>query len=439
MKVLKFGGTSVGKPERMHSVAKLITAEAGQKIVVLSALSGTTNTLVEIGNKLFANDKPGAKAIIDNLYQHYLDFHVNLVKNEQNIKATKQVIDEHFDWMHGLLDSGFSEVLSKELLAQGELLSTKMFAVYLEEINVKATLLPALEYMKIDEYSEPDISFLKAGISDLLNEKPGYDIYVTQGYICKNHKGEVDNLKRGGSDYSATLIGAAIQSEEVQIWTDIDGMHNNDPRIVDNTYPIRELSFNEASELAYFGAKILHPSSIWPVQQYNVPTRLLNTMDPKAPGTYISSEEKTADVKAIAAKDKIIAIRVKSTRMLLAYGFLRKIFEVFENYRTPIDMITTSEVAVSLTIDDDTNLEKIVKDLESFGVVMVDKDQSIICIVGNLVVQSKGIVRKVFGALEDFPIRMISYGGSRYNISILVDTQYKKDVLVSLNQALFKL
>jgi aspartate kinase len=439
MKVLKFGGTSVGRPERMHSVAELITADAGQKIVVLSALSGTTNTLVEIGSKLFANDKPGAETIIDNLYQHYLDFHVALVKDEQNIKACKQVIDEHFDWMRNLLNVEFSEPMNKELLAQGELLSTKMFEVYLKEINVKGTLLPALEYMRIDEYSEPDIAFLKTEITKLVDENPGFDIYVTQGYICMNHKGEVDNLKRGGSDYTATLIGAAIQSEEVQIWTDIDGMHNNDPRIVDKTYPIRDLSFNEASELAYFGAKILHPSSIWPVQQYNVPTRLLNTMDPKAPGTYISSEEKTSDVKAIAAKDKITAIRIKSTRMLLAYGFLRKIFEIFEKYRTPIDMITTSEVAVSVSIDDSSHLESIVKELEDYGMVMVDTDQTIICIVGNLVVQKKGIVKKVFEALEEYPIRMISYGGSRYNISILVDSQYKREILISLNKALFNL
>ncbi len=439
MKILKFGGTSVGKPERMHSVAKLITANTDQKIVVLSALSGTTNTLVEIGDKLFSKDKAGAEATIDTLYKHYLDFHLNLVQQSHSIDAAKQVIDEHFDWMRNLLKRDFTEVLNKELLAQGELLSTKLFDIYLKEINVKGTLLPALEYMRIDEFSEPDIDFLKSQLSTLLKEKAGYDIYVTQGYICKNHKGEIDNLKRGGSDYSATLIGAAIQAEEVQIWTDIDGMHNNDPRIVDKTYPIRDLSFNEASELAYFGAKILHPSSIWPVQQYNVPTRLLNTMDPEAPGTYISSEEKTNDVKAIAAKDKITAIRIKSSRMLLAYGFLRKIFEIFEKYRTPIDMITTSEVAVSLSIDDETNLENIVKELENFGLVTVEKNQTIICIVGNLIAHSKGIVKQIFDALEEFPIRMISQGGSRYNISILVDSKYKKDVLVSLNKALFNL
>lgn len=439
MKILKFGGTSVGKPERMQNVAQLISSDTDKKIVVLSALSGTTNTLVEIGNKLFAKDKSKAKNIIDILYQHYLDFHVNLVNGEQALNAAKAVIVEHFNWMSGLLDCDFSEALNKELLAQGELLSTRLFDIYLKEININATLLPALEFMRIDENAEPDINFLRSRISALLKEKEGYDIYVTQGYICKNHLGEFDNLKRGGSDYTATLIGAAILADEVQIWTDIDGMHNNDPRVVGNTYPIRELSFNEASELAYFGAKILHPSSIWPVQQYNVPTRLLNTMDPSAPGTIISSEEKTTDVKAIAAKDQIIAIRIKSSRMLLAYGFLRKIFEVFEKYKTPIDMITTSEVAVSLTIDDDKNLDKIVHELQPFGAVTIDYDQTIVCIVGNLVAHNRGIVRKVFDAIENYPIRMISYGGSRYNISILVDSQYKKDVLISLNKGLFNL
>lgn len=439
MKILKFGGTSVGKPERMQSVARIITADGGQKIVVLSALSGTTNTLVSIGDKLFAKDRQGAGKTIEDLYQHYLDFHVQLLKNPELVKSGRAVIDEHFNWMRGLLNKDFTEELNKETLAQGELMSTRLFDLYLREINVNATLLPALDFMKIDEFSEPDIDFLRDRLSALLKEKAGFDIYVTQGYICRNHRGEVDNLKRGGSDYTATLIGAAIKAEEVQIWTDIDGMHNNDPRIVEKTYPIAELSFNEASELAYFGAKILHPSSIWPVQQYNVPVRLLNTMNPEAPGTYISDEEKEANVKAVAAKDGITAIRIKSSRMLLAYGFLRKIFEIFEKYRTPIDMITTSEVAVSLSIDDDTNLDKITKEMEKFGVVSVDRDQTIVCIAGNLIAHSRGIVRKIFEALEPFPVRMISYGGSRYNISILVESKYKKDVLIMLNKVLFNL
>lgn len=439
MKILKFGGTSVGKPERMKSVARIITADPGQKIVVLSALSGTTNTLTAIGEKLFANDKPGAKTVIKELYEHYIVFHKQLLKVDENVNAAKAVIDEHFTWLKELVEKDFSESLNKETLAQGELLSTKLFDIYLKETGVNATLLPALEFMKIDEYSEPDIEFLRQKLSAMLNSKPGYDIYVTQGYICRNHKSETDNLKRGGSDYSATLIGAAIKAEEVQIWTDIDGMHNNDPRIVENTFPIRQLSFNEASELAYFGAKILHPLSIWPVKQYDVPVRLLNTLDPSAPGTYISHDEKEANVKAVAAKDGITAIRIKSSRMILAYGFLRKIFEIFEKYRTPIDMITTSEIAVSLTIDDDIHLDQITSEMEKYGAVTVDKDQTIVCIAGNLIAHSRGIVRKIFEALEPFPIRMISYGGSRYNISILIESKYKKDVLIMLNKVLFNL
>jgi len=439
MKILKFGGTSVGKPERMQSVARIITADPGQKIVVLSALSGTTNALVAIGEKLFAKDKQGAKSAIEELYDHYLDFHKQLLKKGESIKSAREVIDFHFDWLRGLLEKNFTETLNKETLAQGELLSTKLFDIYLKETGVNATLLPALEFMRIDENSEPDIDFLRKNLKTMLDSNPGYDIYVTQGYICRNHKGEADNLKRGGSDYTATLIGAAIKADEVQIWTDIDGMHNNDPRIVEKTYPIRELSFNEAAELAYFGAKILHPLSIWPVQQYDVPVRLLNTLDPSAPGTYISHDEKEANVKAIAAKDGITAIRIKSSRMLLAYGFLRKVFEIFEKYRTPIDMITTSEVAVSLTIDDDSHLAEITREMEKYGAVTVDRDQTIVCIAGNLIAYSRGIVRKIFEALEPFPIRMISYGGSRYNISILIESKYKKDVLIMLNKVLFNL
>lgn len=439
MKILKFGGTSVGKPERMQQVARLITSDQDRKLVVLSALSGTTNALVDIGEKLFANQKEQAAAAIDGLYAHYMAFKEEMYSGQQEKNEALAAIDQRFSFLKDLLDRPFNQVLNKELLAQGELLSTRLFDIYLKELNVNALLIPAFDFMRIDENSEPDIAFLREKLGRLLKERNGYDIYVTQGYICKNHKGDIDNLKRGGSDYTATLIGAAIQAQEVQIWTDIDGMHNNDPRIVDKTYPIADLSFDEASELAYFGAKILHPSSIWPVQHYNVPVRLLNTMNPQAAGTTISSEEKTADVKAIAAKDGITAIKIKSSRMLLAYGFLRRVFEVFEKYRTPIDMITTSEVAVSLSIDDDSSLNDIVEELKQFGLVHVDRDQTIICIVGNQIVQSKGIVEKIFQALEDLPIRMISYGGSKYNISILMDSKYKKEALIALNKALFHL
>ncbi|MGK7395859.1 MAG: aspartate kinase [Candidatus Cyclobacteriaceae bacterium M3_2C_046] len=437
MKVLKFGGTSVGKPDRMKNVANIVTVSEGQNLVVLSALSGTTNSLVEIGECLRKKEAEKARQLIEQLYQHYLGFYQDLLHQPDSLDQARQIIESHFNFIFSLVGADFSQKLEKELLAQGELMSTKLFLTYLREKGFSAILIEAFDFMRIDQYADPDVDYLRNRLGHMLQEQNQYDIYITQGYICKNHEGETDNLKRGGSDYSATLIGAAIQAEEVQIWTDIDGMHNNDPRVVDKTYPIAELSFNEASELAYFGAKILHPSSIWPVQHYNVPVRLLNTMNPQASGTFINQEEKTADVKAIAAKDGITAIKIKSSRMLMAYGFLRKIFEVFEKYRTPIDMITTSEVAVSLTIDDDRALDQITQELAPFGTVHIDRDQTIVCIVGNLVVQRKGIVKKVFESLENIPIRMISYGGSKYNISLLIDSNHKKDVLMNLNEALF--
>jgi len=439
MKVLKFGGTSVGKPERMQQVAKIVQNGDEPKIVVLSALSGTTNALVEIGDLLLKKEIESANTVTENLFQHYHSFIKELYQEDNLQNKANLIVEEHFNYIKALQSLEFTGLENKELLAQGELMSTKLFNLYLQQEKVKAVLLPALEFMKMDAYQEPDINFLQQEFKRQLETNQNYQIYITQGYICRNHKNEIDNLKRGGSDYTATLIGAALGSEEVQIWTDIDGMHNNDPRIVDKTYPIAELSFNEAAELAYFGAKILHPSSIWPVQQYNVPVRLLNTMNPEAKGTFISAAELTEDVKAVAAKDGITAIKVKSSRMLMAYGFLRKLFEVFEKYKTPIDMITTSEVAVSLTVDDNTFLEPIIQELEKYGTVNVDYNQTIICIVGNLVVQRKGIVKKIFQAVEDYPVRMISYGGSKYNISLLIDSQHKEPVLRSLNKVLFAL
>lgn len=440
MKVLKFGGTSVGQPDRMKRVAELVTADTDAKIVVLSALSGTTNTLVAIGDAMLAEKREHSLKLIEDLYNHYQAFINQLFEGytETRQKAL-QIADEHFDFMRSLTGNPFSVKENKELLAQGELLSTNFFNLYLSATGNENELISALNFMAIDQNNEPDIGYLQSRLSAILNQHASKNLFITQGYICLNSAGEIDNLKRGGSDFTATLIGSAMQSEEVQIWTDIDGMHNNDPRIVDNTYPISELSFNEASELAYFGAKILHPSSVWPVQQYNVPVRLKNTMNPDAPGTFISSEEKVMDVKALAAKDKITAIKIKSSRMLMAYGFLRKIFEVFEKYKTPIDMITTSEVAVSLTIDDDRSLQQIIEELEPFGSIHVDREQTIVCIVGNLVVQKEGIVQKIFAALEEIPIRMISYGGSKYNISLLIDSRFKSEVLVRLNKTLFNL
>ncbi|QEH40842.1 aspartate kinase [Chitinophaga sp. XS-30] len=439
MKVLKFGGTSVGKPERMHAVAKLITADPDAKIVVLSALSGTTNALVEISQSLSEGKKVQAKQQIDKLESHYRTFCEQLVSGKDGREKTKAIIDEHFEFLNIILKISFNEALNKDILAQGELLSTKLFCAYLEEAGINAVLLPALEFMSIDEFEEPEIPRMKVRLTALIEQQKGQTIFITQGYICRNAKGEIDNLKRGGSDYSASLIGAAIQASEVQIWTDIDGMHNNDPRVVKKTFPIDQLSFDEAAELAYFGAKILHPASIWPAQHFNIPVKLLNTMQPDAKGTIITEMPNGDGVKAIAAKDGIIAIKIKSSRMLLAYGFLRKIFEVFEKYRTPIDMITTSEVAVSITIDDQKNLEQILKELQPFGTVELDHHQAIVSIVGNEVAATPSIIKKLFDSLNEIPLRMISYGGSRHNISILVNGQYKERTLQLLNKGLFDL
>lgn len=439
MKVLKFGGTSVGKPERMHAVARLITADNDPKIVVLSALSGTTNALVEIGQSLAEGKKEQAKQQIDKLEKHYRTFCEELIKQDATRAKAKAVVDEHFEFLTIILKISFNEALNKDILAQGELLSTRLFTIYLEEAGVKAVLLPALDFMSIDEYEEPEIPKIKIKLGNLIDKQKGQQVFITQGYICRNAKGEVDNLKRGGSDYSASLIGAAIQASEIQIWTDIDGMHNNDPRVVDKTFPIEQLSFDEAAELAYFGAKILHPASIWPAQHFNIPVKLLNTMQPEAKGTIITELPNGDGVKAIAAKDGIIAIKIKSSRMLLAYGFLRKIFEVFEKYRTPIDMITTSEVAVSLTIDNLQNIDQILKELQPFGTVELDHHQTIVSIVGNEVAATPSILKKLFDSLNEVPLRMISYGGSRHNISILIGGQYKEKTLQLLNKGLFNL
>jgi len=439
MKVLKFGGTSVGLPERMRQVAEIITSDRESKIVVLSALSGTTNALVKIGEELGAGNRDIAKNEIDKLYKHYLNFYKEVFNKAESHANAQSIIETHFVFIRSLLDVDFGDHYTKELLAQGELMSTKLFCLYLDEKGFKSVLLPALEFMSINAKNEPDMEAIKKKISELLAKNKDCNLFVTQGYICLNAEQEIDNLKRGGSDYTASLIGAAVMADIVEIWTDIDGMHNNDPRIVEKSRPVADLSFDEASELAYFGAKILHPSSILPAKQYNVPVQLKNTMDPASYGTMISAEEKTKEIKALAAKDGITAIKIKSTRMLLAYGFLSNVFAIFEKYQTPIDMIATSEVAVSLTIDKDHNLNEIVAELKSFGAVTVDSDQSIICMVGNDIVQEKGIVKKIFNALEDIPVRMISYGGSKYNISVLTETSYKKEALIALNRELFNL
>jgi aspartate kinase len=439
MKVMKFGGTSVGKPERMRQVSELITADTEPKIVVLSALSGTTNSLVEIGNAIAEGNREKAKDLIDKLEAHYQSFIAQLVKTAPALARAKAIVAEHFEFLTIILRISFSEALSKDILAQGELLSTKLFSVFLEENGIDHFLLPALEFMSIDSHDEPQINTIKARLEQLLRKHSGKKLFITQGYICRNARGEVDNLKRGGSDYTASLIAAAIAASVCEIWTDIDGMHNNDPRVVKKTIAIEQLSFEEAAELAYFGAKILHPASIWPAQFYKIPVRLLNTMQPAAKGTLITEEAGSVGVKAIAAKDGIIAINIRSSRMLLAYGFLRKIFEVFEKYRTPIDMITTSEVAVSLTIETSAELKSIVRELEPFGSIEVEEDHSIVSIVGNELATTPELLGKLFTALTPVPIRMVSYGGSKHNISLLIPSAHKTETLQLLNKGLFNL
>lgn len=436
---MKFGGTSVGKPERMHQIAGLVTKETEPTIVVLSALAGTTNALVEIGDLIAKGDRTTAKQAIEKLEKHYQNFVSELVKSEASMAKANAVIAEHFEFLNIILRISFSEALSKDILAQGELLSTKLFSIYLEDQGIDHMLLPALEFMTIDHYDEPQIGSIKVKLSQLLKTHSDKKIFITQGYICRNARGEVDNLKRGGSDYSASLIAAAINASVCEIWTDIDGMHNNDPRIVKKTMPVEQMSFDEAAELAYFGAKILHPASIWPAQQYNIPVKLLNTMQPDAKGTTITELAGSVGVKAVAAKDNITAIRIKSSRMLLAYGFLRKIFEVFEKYRTPIDMVTTSEVAVSLTIDNVTSLKEIIKELEPFGTVEIDSNQIIISVVGNQISETSDMVKKLFGSIMNIPVRMVSYGGSPHNISLLVPAEYKTQILQQLNKGMFGL
>jgi aspartate kinase len=436
MKVLKFGGTSVGSAARMKDVAKLI-CDGEQKIVVLSAMSGTTNSLVEISDYLYKNNTAGAFERINALEEKYFAVIEELYSTDEYKTEVAKELKSHFEYLRSFSKSVFTLFEEKAILAEGELLSTTMFQLYLKEIGENSALLPALEYMRIDKNAEPDTAFIAENLAKQLAAQPDKMIYITQGFICRNFYGEIDNLQRGGSDYSASLVGAAVKATEIQIWTDIDGMHNNDPRFVEGTKPVPVLHFEEAAELAYFGAKILHPTCILPAKLNNIPVRLLNTMEPTAPGTLISTQSKKGKIEAVAAKDGITAIKIKSGRMLLAHGFLRKVFEIFESYHTPIDMVTTSEVGVSVSIDNAKRLDEIVNDLKKFGTVTVDKDMVIICVVGDMPFENVGFQAKVVSALSEIPVRMISYGGSNYNISFLIKAEDKKRALNALSAALF--
>lgn len=439
MKVLKFGGTSVGSPERFEKLVPIIQSQqGGQQVVVLSAVAGTTNALVSIAAQYGKGAIAQARGLIEELALSYQGFVEALFDTPEAKEKGQALIESHFAFLEELGNDLFTAVEERLVLAQGELLSTALFHLYLLEKGISAVLLPALDFMRINENQEPDMAYIQQQLMDKLHQFPTTTLFITQGYICRNDFGEIDNLRRGGSDYTASLIGAALVADEIQIWTDIDGFHNNDPRWVSNTKPIAQLSFEEAAELAYFGAKILHPQSVFPAQKANIPVRLLDTLDVDAPGTLISSSfDHPDEIVAVAAKDNITAIRIHSSRMLLAYGFLRRVFEVFERYKTPIDMITTSEVAVSLTIDDRTNLREIMDELIHFGAVEIDEDQTIICIVGDFKRNKNGYATIVSEAVKHMPIRMISYGGSEHNISLLLPSKYKVEALRALHHRLF--
>lgn len=436
MKVLKFGGTSVGSAQRMKDVAKLIT-DGEQKIVVLSAMSGTTNTLVEISDYLYKKNPEGANEVINKLEAKYKQHIDELFSTEEYKQKTLELVKSVFDYIRSFTKDIFTLFEEKVILAQGEIISTNMVTNYLCEQGVKAVLIPALEFMRTDKNSEPDLNYIREKLALQLEANPGQEIYITQGFICRNAYGEIDNLQRGGSDYTASLIGAAVNASEIQIWTDIDGMHDNDPRVVDKTSPVRQLHFEEAAELAYFGAKILHPTCVQPAKYANIPVRLLNTIEPSALGTLISNETEKGKIKAVAAKDNITAIKIKSSRMLLAHGFLRKVFEIFESYQTPIDMVCTSEVGVSMSIDNTKHLNEIVNDLKKYGTVTVDHDMCIVCVVGDLEWENIGFEAKAIQAMRNIPVRMISFGGSNYNISFLIRESDKKTALQSLSDVLF--
>ena len=438
MKVMKFGGTSVGSPERIREVASLISRGEEPTFVVLSAMSGTTNSLIEISNYLYKKNPGSANEVINQLEQKYMQHIEELYATEEYKAKTREFLHEEFNYLRSFTKDLFTSFEEKSIVAQGEIISTNMVVNYLQESGIKATLLNALDFVRTDKNAEPDSAYIKEKLERIMNANSAFQVYITQGFICRNAYGEIDNLLRGGSDYTASLIGAALPAEEIQIWTDIDGMHNNDPRIVEGTEAIPQLNFEEAAELAYFGAKILHPTCVQPAKYAGIPVRLKNTMEPDAPGTIIDNVIMHGKIKAVAAKDNITAIKIKSSRMLLATGFLRKVFEIFESYQTPIDMIATSEVGVSMSIDNSTHLTEIVDELKKYGTVTVDIDMCIVCVVGDLDWNNLGFETLATDAMKNIPVRMISYGGSNYNISFLIKTADKKQALQSLSRVLFK-
>lgn len=437
MKVMKFGGTSVGSPSRMKEVVNLVTKSGKPVFIVLSAMSGTTNSLIEISDYLYKKNPEGANEVINMLEKKYMKHIEELYTTDEMKQNTREFIASEMNYLRSFTKELFTSFEEKSIVAQGEMMSTNMVVNYMKEQGIKAVLLNALDFMRTDKNSEPDPTYIREKLSAIMEKNPDNQVYITQGFICRNAYGEIDNLQRGGSDYTASLIGAAINAEEIQIWTDIDGMHNNDPRVVEKTEPVHHLHFEEAAELAYFGAKILHPTCIQPAKYAGIPVRLLNTMDPEAEGTTISNQTEYGKIKAVAAKDNIIAIKIKSSRMLLATGFLRKVFEIFESYQTPIDMVCTSEVGVSMSIDNSAHLGEIVDELKKYGTVTVDTGMCIICVVGDLDWSNIGFETMTLDAMKNIPVRMVSYGGSNYNISFLIREEDKKRALQSLSDTLF--
>ncbi len=437
MKVMKFGGTSVGTPDRMKEVTNLVTKSGEPVFVVLSAMSGTTNSLVEISDYLYKKNPEGANEVINQLERKYMKHVDELYTKDDKKEQTREFLISEMNYLRSFTKELFTSFEEKSIVAQGEMMSTNMVVNYMQEQGIKAVLLNALDFMRTDKNSEPDPVYIKEKLAAIMEKNEGNQVYITQGFICRNAYGEIDNLQRGGSDYTASLIGAAINAEEIQIWTDIDGMHNNDPRVVDKTEPVHQLHFEEAAELAYFGAKILHPTCVQPAKYAGIPVRLLNTMQPEAEGTTISNKTEYGKIKAVAAKDNIIAIKIKSSRMLLATGFLRKVFEIFESYQTPIDMVCTSEVGVSMSIDNSAHLGEIVDELKKYGTVTVDTGMCVVCVVGDLDWSNIGFETQVLEAMKNIPVRMISYGGSNYNISFLIKEEDKKRALQALSNELF--
>ena len=438
MKVMKFGGTSVGTPDRMKEVTELVTKSGEPVFVVLSAMAGTTNSLVEIADYLYKKNPEGANEVINQLERQYMKHVDELYTKDATKEQTREFLISEMNYLRSFTKELFTSFEEKSIVAQGEMMSTNMVVNYMQEKGIKAVLLNALDFMRTDKNSEPDPVYIKEKLSAIMEKNEGNQVYITQGFICRNAYGEIDNLQRGGSDYTASLIGAALNADEIQIWTDIDGMHNNDPRVVDKTEPVRQLHFEEAAELAYFGAKILHPTCVQPAKYAGIPVRLLNTMQPDAEGTTISNKTEYGKIKAVAAKDNIIAIKIKSSRMLLATGFLRKVFEIFESYQTPIDMVCTSEVGVSMSIDNSAHLGEIVDELKKYGTVTVDTGMCVVCVVGDLDWSNIGFETQVMWAMKNIPVRMISYGGSDYNISFLIKEEDKKRALQALSNELFK-